>query len=42
MGGVDMNSLYTNTRVQTTINRCTNALFENTERVKRLSKKIMQ
>ena len=38
MGSVDVNSLYTNIRVQTTINRCTNALFENTERVKRLSK----
>ena len=42
MGSVNVNSLYTNIRVQMTVNRCLTALFENTERVKRLSKKIMQ
>ena len=42
MGSVDVNSLYTNIHVQMTVNRCTTALFENTERVKLSSKKIMQ
>ena len=38
MGSVDVNSLFTNIRLEETIDNCNNTLFENTEKVEGLSK----
>ena len=39
MGSLDVDSLLTNIQLEETIDICTNALFENTEKVEGLSKK---
>ena len=38
MGSVDVNSLFTNIRLEENIDNCINTLFENTEKVEGLSK----
>ena len=38
MGGIDVDSLFTNIPLEETIDICTNALFENTEKLEGLSK----
>ena len=38
MGGIDVDSLFTNIPLQETIDICTNTLFENTEKLEGLSK----
>ena len=38
MESLDVDSLFTNIRLEETLNICTNTLFENTERVEGLSK----
>ena len=38
MGGIDVDSLFTNIPLEETIDICTNTLFENTEKLEGLSK----